>query len=160
MLIDSTISFLAAFGLEALVYSDELWVKVPVGVVLAIIVLLISWCVSITFEAKTGFSFLDAVHVLKGGLIDFTRGLRGKTSEPGPDAEDIVDGDGQGRSVTLSRSGILKGASIRLRQLRRLRVLTSSTLINPTGNDGRGPSDVGAVEMDGIGIANEPGDAV
>ena len=43
----STISFFVAFGLETLLFSDELWTKLPVGIVLAMVVLLIFWCVRI-----------------------------------------------------------------------------------------------------------------
>lgn len=99
-MIDSTISFLAAFTLEGLVFSNELWAKLPVGVVLMMIVLLIFWCVSTTFEAKTKFSFLSGVHVLKHGLFDFTRDLQGKTPRPGSDAENARDEDGERRSVS------------------------------------------------------------
>jgi hypothetical protein len=155
-LIDSTISFLAAFTLEGLVFSNELWAKLPVGVVLMMIVLLISWCVSTTFEAKTEFSFLSGVHVLKNGLVDFTRSLRGKTSERGSDAEDTGDEDGEGKSVSCSET--LKG--VFNRRPRRQRASTSSMPVDSARSNGCGPLDTGTVEMGGTGTKKEPGDVV
>jgi hypothetical protein len=123
-LIDSTIAFLSAFGIEALLFSDELWTRLTVGVVLVIIILLTFWCVSTTLEAKTGFSLLHGIRGSKDGLVGFTRGVSGKTSES------------------------LKGAFNRLRP-RRQRASTSATLVNPTWATSYGPQT--AVEMDEIG---------
>jgi len=83
------ISFIAAFGLEVLLFNGS-WTKVPVGVVLAVMTLLICWCVWTTLEARTSIS--DGVHALKDGLVDLTRRLRGKASGPGPDVEGAGDG--------------------------------------------------------------------
>jgi hypothetical protein len=149
-------SFLTAFAYEGLVESAELWARLPVGVVLVMIVLLISWCVSTTFEAKTESSLLGGIHVLKDGVVDFTRGLRGKTSEPGSVAEGVGDEDGQGRGVTLSRSETLKGALNRLRRPRRPRFSTSSTLVDWNRSNGRGPPDAATVEMGEIDKKNAP----
>ena len=102
-LINSTIAFLTAFGLEALLFSSELWARVPVGVVLTMTIMLISWCVWTTLEAKSDPSVLVGVHDLKDGLINFTRCLRGKTSGPLSDAVDVEIG-------RLSRLGTLKEA--------------------------------------------------
>jgi hypothetical protein len=157
-LIDRVISFLAAFALEALVFSDELWAKVPIGVALAMIVLLIFWCVSTTFEAKTVFSFLGGVHALKGGLVDFTRSLRGKVPEAEPEAGSARDGGG--KTLTLSRSGTFKGAFNRLRRPQRRRASTSSTLVDPTRSNGRGSPDAITAGIDEIGTKKEPGDIV
>lgn len=143
-LIDSTIAFLSAFGLEALLFSDELWTRLPVGVVLAIIILLISWCVSTTLEAKADFSFCRGVHAWKDGLVNFTRGLRGKTPESGSDAGDPTYDDGPGKGGMLRRSETFKEAFNRLRP-RRARASTSATLVNPTGTNVYGPQT--AVEM-------------
>ena len=79
-LTDSTISFFTAFCLEALLFSVEVWAKLPVGIVLVMILLLISWCVWTTLEAKADFSILSRVNDLKDRLVGFTRSLRGKTS--------------------------------------------------------------------------------
>ena len=157
-LIDRTVAFLSAFGLEALLFSSELWARLPVGVVLAMIVMLISWCVWTTLEAKGDFSLLSKVHILKGGLVGFTRTLRGKTSETGSDTGDGGDDDSQSKVGTLSRSGTFKVALDRLRRPRRSRASTSATLVNQAGINVYGPRDATSVEMakmknDGSGSA-------
>jgi hypothetical protein len=159
-LIHRIISFLAAFALEALVYSDELWAKVPIGVTLAMIVLLIFWCVSTTFEAKTVFSFLGGVHALKDGIANFTRSLRGKVPETEPDVESARDGGDRGKTLTLSQSGSFKEAFNRLRRPQRRRASTSSTLVDPTRSNKRGSPNAATVEMGGVGPKKEPGDVV
>ena len=141
-------------------YSDELWARLPVGAVLVMIVLLISWCVSTTFEAKTDFSLLGGVHVLKDGLVNFTRGLRGKTSESGPDTGDTGGESGRGRSVTLSCLETLKKALNRLLRPRRPRFSTSSTLVDWTRNNGHDPPDAATMEMSEVDKKNGPGGAV
>jgi len=145
----STIAFLSAFGLEALLFSSELWARLPVGVVLAMIIMLICWCVWTTLEANTSFSLLSKVHVLKDRLVNFTRGVRGQTSEPEPGAGDAGGGNGQGRVRILSQSATLKEALDRLRPSRRQRASMTATLVNPTGANGRA-SGVTVVEMDKI----------
>lgn len=117
-LIDSTIAFTTAFGLEVLLFSSEMWTKVPVGVTLALMVLLISWCVWTALEAKKDISILGGVHSLKESLVELTRGLRGRTSEPGPD---IGDNGGQDSGGTLNGRW----------RLRRPRASTLSALVNP-----------------------------
>ena len=138
LLTHSTVAFLSAFGLEALLFSNGMWTRLPVGVVLVMILMLISWCIWTTLEAKTDFSVLTSVHDLKDRLVAFTQGARGKTSEPGSDAGD--DG-GQGRIRPLSRSETFKEALTRFRP-RRSRASTSATLVN--GRPGA------ALEMDKI----------
>ena len=142
-LTDSTASFFAAFCLEALLFSDELWTKLPVGILLVMMLFLVSWCVWTTLEAKADFSILSRVYDLKDGLVGFTRGLRGKTSEPESDA-------GDGGSVMLTKPGPLKEAFNRLRRPREPRVSTSSTLVSQIRGGRYGPPDVTVVEMDGI----------
>jgi len=138
LLIHSTVAFLSAFGLEALLYSNDLWTKLPVGVVLVMILMLISWCIWTTLEAKTDFSVLTSFRDLKDRLVGSTQGARDETSEPGPGA----GGDGgQGRIRRLSRSETFKDALTRFRP-RRSRASTSATLVN--GRPGA------AVEMDKI----------
>ena len=144
----STAAFLSAFGLEALLFSDELWTRLPVGVVLVMILMLISWCIWTTLEAKTDFSLLSTIHDLKDRLVWFTRGVRGKTPEPGPDAGDFRGGDGQGNTRRPSRSGTLRETLSRFR-LQRARASTSATLVNPTGTTGYVPGAT-VVEMDKI----------
>jgi len=53
-----------------------LWTKLPVGIVLAVIALLISWCIWTSLEAKADYSVLDRVAALKYRLVEITRGLR------------------------------------------------------------------------------------
>jgi len=128
-------------------FSSELWARLPVGIVLAMMILLTSWCVWTSLEARKKFSILDGVHVLRDRLVNFTRSLRGK-----PDASDCGSDDG--------RDGMLKEAFTRLRQLRRPRVSVSSTLVNAAGNnEPYGPPNGAGVEMSEIN-KKEPGDAV
>ena len=145
-LTNSTIAFLTAFGLEALLFSSELWARLPVGVVLTVIVMLISWCVWTTLEAKSDFSVLVRVHDLKDGLVDFTRRLRGKISGPVSDAGDVGGGAGQGRIRRLSRSETFKEAFNKLRP-RRPRASTSATLVDSAGINGFRPRDATSLEM-------------
>ena len=124
-LIDSTMAFSAAFGLETLVFSRQLWARLSVGVVLAMMVLLICWCIWTTVEAQADFSVLERVHSLKDRLVGFTRRLRGKTPEPGPDAGDGEGGDSQSEGGILQQSGTSTEAFKFWRRRRR----TSATLV-------------------------------
>lgn len=90
--VGSTISFLAAIGLETLLHNDELWTRLPVGTLLGVMVLLISWCVWITLEAGANFSLLAA---LKDGLVGFARCLRLSPSRPSSDERIVGGGGGQ-----------------------------------------------------------------
>ena len=147
-LIDSTIAFTTAFGLEALLLSSEIRTKLLVGIVLAMMVLLVLWCVGTIVEAKTDFSALDRVHAFKNHLVDFTRKLRGKTSEPEPSAGDGGGDDGQDISEALNRIGSWKETFNRHLRPRRQRASTSATLVNPIGNNGPcGPPGGTGVEM-------------
>ena len=137
--IDSTIAFLSAFGLEALLFSSELWTRLPVGVVLTIIVLLISWCVWTRLAAKGNISLLSIIDDLTVCLFYFARPLRGKTSDSGSRAGGAGDGDDQCEVGMLSHFGTLKEAFNRFR-LQRPRA-------SPTGINGHVPPDVTTVEM-------------
>ena len=140
-------AFTAALSLEALVFSRQLWTKLPVGVVLALVILLISWCILTAFEAKEDISVLDGVHAFKEHLVKFTRSLRGKIAEPGLDTGDAGDDDGQGAGGILNRTGSLREALNRLRRPQRPRTSTGSTLVNLTGSNGsRSTPDKTAVE--------------
>ena len=130
-LIDSTIAFTVALSLEALVFSRQLWAKLPVGIVLTLVILLISWCVLTSLEAKKDISVLGGVRVFKERLFEFTRSLRGKITEPGLDAGDAGDDDGQGVGGMFS----LREVFNRLRRPRRPTTSTIPTLINPTGSN-------------------------
>ena len=125
----SMIAFTAAFGLEALVFSRQLWARLSVGVVLAMVVLLISWCVWTTRGARSDFSVLERVHFLKDRLVGFTRRLRGKTPEPGPDAEDGEGGNNKNEGGSFQQSGTLTGAFKFLRGRRRHRTSTPTSLV-------------------------------
>ena len=146
-LIDSTIAFTAALSLEALVFSRQLWAKLPVAIVLGLMILLISWCVWTSLEGKSGISVLGGVCVFRERLVEFARSLRGKITESGLDAEDAGDGDGKGVGGMLDRTGSLREA---FNRLRRPRSRTSvSTLVNSTGSNGPcSTPDKMAVEMD------------
>ena len=69
-LFHSTIAFLSAFGLEALMPGNGLWTRLPVGVVLVMIIVLIFWCAWTMLEAKADFSLLSEIHALKDHLVD------------------------------------------------------------------------------------------
>ena len=120
-LICSTIAFTTAFSLETILSSRQKWAKLPVGIVLAIVILLISWCVRTTMGPRSDFSVLGRVHLLKDRLVDFTRRLRGKTPEPGPDAGDGEGGNRQSEGRSLQQSGTLMDAFKFLRGRRRHR---------------------------------------
>ena len=143
-------SFLTAFGLEVLLHGHTLWAKIPFGIVLAMMVLLVCWCAWTTLETEADYSLLSRAHILKEGVINFATGLRSKLSEHGPDAGDAGNGGGQGntRAGMLSRSVVLKDAFNRLR----LQRLTPRTVVNH-------PPDAAAAEMGGVGN-NAPGSAV
>ena len=74
--INSTIAFTVAFSLETLLFSGELWAKLPVGLVLLMMIFLLYRCVSV-LEARTSFSVLESVYIFKDLLVDVTRSLRG-----------------------------------------------------------------------------------
>ena len=154
---DSLISFLTAFGLEVLLYSDGLWARLPVGTILAMIVLLISWCVWTISEARGDFNPSVRVRILKDSLVDFTRGLWGRVPEPVSGVGGPEGGDGQGEIRIRSRSGALKVVFNWLRRPRNPADSTSPTL--PTGSNRSGPPDVTAAEM-GDTSNNAPESAV
>jgi len=157
LLLWSTMAFTAAFGLETLVFSHQMWTRLAVGIALAMMILLISWCIWTTIEAGADFSVFGSVHRVKDQLVDFTRGLRGKVSEPRPDA---TVGDSQGKNGKSYRSGPLKEALDFVRRKRG--VSTSSTLVGVNltmGNGSRRPSDSTGVKMGKINN-KEPGSAV
>ena len=55
----------AAFGLEALLFNNELSMRILICPVLLTVTLLISWCVGAMFETKTNFSALGKPRALK-----------------------------------------------------------------------------------------------
>ena len=141
-------AFTTAFSLEALLFSSEMWARLPVGIVLAMMVLLITWCVGTTFEAKKDFSALGRAHEFKDRLVDFTRKLRGKASEHVIDVGDGGRDDGQDMSGMPNPTVTLKEAFSRCTRPRRKRASTASTLVNLTGsNRPFGSPDGTGVEM-------------
>ena len=150
-------SFAASFCLETVVFSHQLWVKFSVGVALAMIILLISWCIWTSIEAGADFSVFGSIHDLKDRLVNFTRGLRGPVPKPVSSAGERESGNGRGENRRSSLSGTLKEAFSRFRRNRG--ISTSSTLVghNPAGSKVVfRPSDCAEVEMREIGN-EEPG---
>ena len=137
-LIDSMISFLTAFGLEALLRGNR-WSQLSTGFVFGVVVLLILWCASALLETEAPFNLLDRVRAFAGSF-------RGTASDPRPDAEDVGDDDGQGGSGVSSRSRTFMKAFNRLRRLRRPRGSWRLVPINRTGEDRHPPPDVAAAE--------------
>ena len=152
-LINSTVSFLTAFGLEVLLYSDGLRARLPVGALLVMVVLLIFWCIWTTLEARVNFSLFGRVCVLKDGLVSFmTRRLSGKTSGPRSDVGGAAGSGGQGKIEMLAPrlSEGLKEVFNRLHLSRRSGDSISPAFVNPTGNDEHGLPHATAVEMGDI----------
>ena len=132
-------AFTVAFTLETLLFSRQTWSKLSVGIALAMMILLISWCIWATVEFGTDFSSLSGVHHLKTKLVRFTKGLRGKDSESVPGAGDGADGSMQGNR---GKSGSWKGAFDFARRRRGFSM--SSTLV---ANGTSRPSDSMEMEM-------------
>ena len=137
--------FTTAFSLETITSSRHMWAKLSVGIALAMMILLISWCTWPVVAARTNFSASGAANCLTGWLINFTRDMRGKTLDSEPDA-----GDSKRRK--LYRSGTLKEAFNFIRARRRS---TSSTLVNAkwTGSNGSCASPPGSTEAE-VGETN------
>ena len=139
-------AFTVAFTLETLLFSRQTWSKLSAGIAIAMMMLLISWCIWTTVEVGTDFSSLGGVHRLKEHLVKFTRGLRGKFSEPGSDGGADEEGDRRGKRGKFYRSGPLKEAFDFVR--RRRGVSMSSTLVGANLANGLSrPSDSTGVEM-------------
>lgn len=146
-LIDSTTAFTTAFCLETIVFSRQLWVKLSVAVVLvlAMAILLASWCVGIVIEAKN-FSFRKAVHRLKVQLVDFTRSLRGRTFQPN-DVGIFNVGMAEREQEALP-PGCLREAFGVFRRKRGILTPPTPVRVNPTVNEGTHQPEV---EMSEIG---------
>ena len=130
---DSLIAFTVAFSLEALVFSRQMWARLSVGIALAMMILLISWCVWTATNARAGSCVFGCVHLLTDRLVDFTRGLRGKITNPGPNDEGSGD---QGKGGSNQRLGTFKEAFEFIRGRRRQRASTSSTLVGVNLTEG------------------------
>ena len=103
--IDSTIAFTTAFGLEALVFSSQLWAKLPIGIVLAVILLLISWCAWTAMVDEKDFSNSGGGYPWWYFIVGLTSRLRGLIPEPTPDGGGGEDRNGQGESRNPSGQG-------------------------------------------------------
>lgn len=149
-LIDSTVGFTTAFCLEALVSSHQLWVKLSLGIAFAMTTSLISWCIWTTIEAGIDFSLFGAVHDLKDRLVGFTKGLREKTPEPGPDVGNSQAGGGRKNRWKLRQSRALRETFKFLRHGRGGSM--SSTLVSrrQSGIGLPRPSEGTVVEMDEV----------
>ena len=117
-LIDSGIEFTIAFSFETLFFGGESWAKLPVGIALSIVILLVLWCAWTTFQVGTDLSILDKVRVFKDHLVRSAGGLCGYAPEFRLDAGDAGDHGGQGTGGMLNRLRTLKEAFGRLRRVR------------------------------------------
>ena len=85
--IDSTIAFTTAFCLESLVFTHQLWVRLPVGITLMVIVFLVFWCIWTSIGAgKYLHGVFGGSCRLKNRLADLARRLRDKSRETEQDA--------------------------------------------------------------------------
>ena len=152
--VDSTIAFTTAFGLEALVFSSQLWAKLPVGIVLAMILLLISWCAWTAMVDEKDSSNSDGGHPWWDFIVGFTSRLRGLIPESTPDGGGGEDGNDQGEGRDPQRSGPLKEALNFIRG-RRKRASTSATLVNdnqPGSSGKRSPQKITEEDIDGANV--------
>ena len=132
---DSTTAFTAAFCLETIVFSHQLWVKLSVGIVLILVtvILLASWCVGIVIEAKN-FSVRRATDQLKDQLVDFFGSFGGKTS--GSDNVGAVEVEmAEGEREALP-PGCLKKAFSVFRRGRGILTPQTPVCANPLVNEG------------------------
>ena len=58
---DNMVAFATAFGLEALLFNDELCMRIPVAAVLFVVIILVLWCVGVMFRVKTDVGALGVV---------------------------------------------------------------------------------------------------
>ena len=104
--IGSTVTFTTAFGLETLVYSQQIWTKISVGFVFAMVMLLIAWCVWTTTE---GNKFRRLWRFLSSGrrLFGLPVRPRGNIHEPRQDVRDCGNGNenqsGTCKDIKLTR---------------------------------------------------------
>ena len=144
--------FTTAFSVEVFMSRGDAWVKITVGIALALMILPISWGIWATFEARAGFSILSSIDLWKSRLFGFTRGV----PESGPG--DGGDLDGQGNAGKLRRSRTMKEMFNFIRRSPREKGSTSSKC-NLTGSNGscRSPGSLG---MEGEMNSKEQGSAV
>jgi len=129
LLLWSMMIFTTAFSIGIFMSSHPTWVKLPLGIVLALVILPVSWCFLATVETGAGLSIPNKVHIWKDRLLKFIGGV----PEPVPDA-----GNCEGEGGKLRRFGTLKETFKFIRRPRRQRASTFSTLVDPnlTGDDG------------------------
>ena len=150
--------FTIAFSLETLLFNRQIWMRISVGVALATMIFLVSWCVWTAATAKPDSRIPSKVHLMKGYLVDFTTGLPGRILKPGLDVGSGGGGDGQGnRGEKFLRSGTLKEAFNFTRGLRRQRAPASSKLPDAMWTGRNGLSD--ALGSAGVEIGSDERDA-
>jgi hypothetical protein len=142
-LIDSTMMFTIAFSIGIFMSSRQTWVKLSVGIALAMMIFPVIWIVRTTVEAGTGFNTFKKVALWKDRLLDFNGGA----PEPGLNAGDGGDQDGPGKSGRLLRSRTLKEVFNFIRRSPRQRTSTSSKLNLASNSGSRGPP--GSPEVEG-----------
>ena len=140
-LVDSIMTFTTAFSIEIFMSSRQAWVKISVGIALAMMIVLVSWGVWVTSEAGTGFSVLRRAHLWKDRLLNFT----GVVPEPKGEGKDR---DGLGKSGKLCRPRTLKEVFNFIRPQRQRRASTSSKLNLNGSNGALGPPDGQGVESE------------
>lgn len=129
LLLWATMTFTTAFGIETLGFSQQTWAKLPVGIVLAMMALLIFWCVWTAVEAGSGFSLLSCVHQWRCRTLNVAQSILNRR----PGAGDDGGGNGQptGEEGGFRQSGSLKVAFNLIRRARRRDTSGSSTLASP-----------------------------
>jgi hypothetical protein len=91
-LIDSTVAFATAFGLEAVVFSRQAWAQIPAGIVLAMTILLITWCV---WTMREHGGVLGRLRRLKNCIFGSTEDLPNDVPDSGSIASNGEGGDGR-----------------------------------------------------------------
>lgn len=122
-LMDSTVTFTTGFSVEIFMSSRQTWVKICVGIALAMMLLPVTWFVWVTIEAGTGFSVSNGVRLWKDRVLN-------GASEPVPGAGDVG-----GKSGKPPRFRTLKEAFNFIPRPSRGRASASSKL-NLTGSGG------------------------
>ena len=154
--------FTTAFSLETLLFSRQMLARISIGIVLAVMVLLISWFAWTARASEMDFGALSGISLLKGYLVDFVANHPGKTPELKRGAGYGGGGEGEGKSEEPHRSGKLKEAFTFIWRLRRQRASTASTVVDVkwVENDGSCGSPDGAGTKTGGVRDNDPESAV
>ena len=122
--------------------SHQMWMKLSVGIALAVMILPVFWTVWVTIEAGSGFSISTRVRLWKDRLLDF----KGGVPEPGSDTGHCGGSSDQGKSGKFRRSKTLKEVFNSIRRSPRQEASTSSKLNLTRSNGSCGPPDGPGVE--------------